>query len=56
VNASGQVFLSSTALNGKFVLRVAIGNLGTTAADVKLVWELVRKEADCMDSGSGNRK
>ncbi|MGA2991642.1 MAG: aminotransferase class I/II-fold pyridoxal phosphate-dependent enzyme [Candidatus Korobacteraceae bacterium] len=45
VNASGKVFLSNTALNGKFVLRVAIGNLGTSSEDVKLVWELLCKAA-----------
>jgi aromatic-L-amino-acid decarboxylase len=45
VNASGKVFLSNTALNGKIVLRIAIGNLGTGAEDVKLLWELLCKEA-----------
>ncbi len=43
VNASGKVFLSHTELNGRFVLRIAIGNLGTTAADVERAWELIRK-------------
>jgi aromatic-L-amino-acid decarboxylase len=46
VNASGKVFLSHTALNGKLVLRVAIGNLGTNAEDVKLLWELLGKAAE----------
>jgi aromatic-L-amino-acid decarboxylase len=45
INASGKVFLSHTVLNGRFVLRLAIGNLGTTLEDVKEVWELVRSEA-----------
>jgi len=45
VNASGKVFLSNTALNGRFVLRVAIGNLGTSAEDVRLAWELLSQEA-----------
>jgi aromatic-L-amino-acid decarboxylase len=43
VNASGRVFLSSTELNGKFVMRVAIGNLGTSREDVEAAWELIRK-------------
>jgi aromatic-L-amino-acid decarboxylase len=43
VNASGRVFLSSTELNGRFVLRVAIGNLGTSREDVEAAWELIRK-------------
>ncbi len=46
VNASGKVFLSHTALNGRLVLRVAIGNLGTDAEDVKLLWELLGKAAE----------
>ena len=32
VNASGEVFLSHTKLDGRYVLRLAIGNLHTTAA------------------------
>ena len=43
VNASGKVFLSSTALNGQIVLRVAIGNLGTTRKDVQDCWEIIKK-------------
>ncbi len=43
VNASGKVFLSHTELNGKYVLRLAIGNLGTRWTDVEQAWELIRK-------------
>jgi len=42
VNATGKVFLSSTSLNNQIVLRVAIGNLGTTRADLELCWEIIR--------------
>ncbi|HKW96339.1 MAG TPA: pyridoxal-dependent decarboxylase [Bryobacteraceae bacterium] len=42
VNASGQVFLSHTVLNGKFSLRLAIGNIGTTRDHVQRAWELVK--------------
>lgn len=42
VNASGQSFLSHTELNGRYVLRMAIGNLGTTREDVAATWDLVR--------------
>ncbi|MEK7403924.1 MAG: pyridoxal-dependent decarboxylase [Acidobacteriota bacterium] len=45
VNATGKVFLSHTELNGRFVLRIAIGNLGTTRGDVMEAWELVRSNA-----------
>jgi aromatic-L-amino-acid/L-tryptophan decarboxylase len=47
VNASGEVFLSQTQLQGRVSLRVAIGNLGTDRAHVERAWELVRKEVDC---------
>jgi aromatic-L-amino-acid decarboxylase len=42
VNASGKVFLSHTELNGEFVIRLAIGNLGTGREDVERAWELIR--------------
>ena len=42
VNASGEVFLSHTALNGRFVLRLAIGNHGATRRHVQRAWELVQ--------------
>jgi aromatic-L-amino-acid decarboxylase len=45
VNATGEVFLSSTRLYGRLVLRVAIGNERTTRDDVALAWELLRREA-----------
>lgn len=45
VNDSGKVFLSHTVLNGKFVMRVAIGNLGTSPADVRGAWELLKEAA-----------
>jgi len=43
VNASGKVFLSHTVLNGKFTIRLAIGNLGTGREDVELAWDLIQK-------------
>jgi aromatic-L-amino-acid decarboxylase len=46
VNASGQAFLSHTVLNGRLVLRMAIGNIGTCHADIERLWELIRTEAE----------
>ena len=43
VNASGKVFLSHTVLNGRFILRVAIGNIATRRGDVRDVWEIIKK-------------
>ena len=42
-NASGEVFISHTSLNGNYVLRIAIGNLATTRDDVQQVWQLLQK-------------
>jgi aromatic-L-amino-acid decarboxylase len=43
VNASGFAFLSSTQLHGRLVLRVAIGNIGTTWEDVLATWRRVQQ-------------
>jgi aromatic-L-amino-acid decarboxylase len=45
VNASGEAFLSGTVLHGRFVLRAAIGNLGTTDDDVRAAWELIKSSS-----------
>jgi aromatic-L-amino-acid/L-tryptophan decarboxylase len=44
VNASGEVFLSHTALDGRFVLRLAIGNHSTTRRHVQRAWEIVQAQ------------
>jgi aromatic-L-amino-acid decarboxylase len=45
VNRSGEVFLSATKLEGRTVLRLAIGNARTTEADVRRAWAVLRREA-----------
>jgi aromatic-L-amino-acid decarboxylase len=45
VNATGEVFLSHTKLNGRHTLRLAVGNARTTEADVRLAWDVLRREA-----------
>jgi aromatic-L-amino-acid/L-tryptophan decarboxylase len=45
VNASGKAFLSHTVLNGRFVLRLAIGNIATEWEDLEETWNLVRQSA-----------
>ena len=45
VNSSGEVFLSHTRLDDRFVLRLAIGNARTTEDDVRLAWDVLRREA-----------
>jgi aromatic-L-amino-acid decarboxylase len=51
VNATGEVYLSSTRLHGRVVLRIAIGNERTTRADVRLAWDLLRDEAQARAEG-----
>jgi aromatic-L-amino-acid decarboxylase len=43
VNATGEVFLTHTRLNGRFVLHLAVGNLRTTEEDVRRAWDLLRE-------------
>ena len=45
VNASGEFFLSHARLGGRYAIRVAIGNIGTTEAHVTRLWELLQKLA-----------
>jgi aromatic-L-amino-acid decarboxylase len=45
VNASGDMFISHALLNGRYVLRLAVGQMRTTEEDVRLAWEVLRREA-----------
>jgi aromatic-L-amino-acid decarboxylase len=45
VNRSGEAFLSGTRLAGRQTLRLAIGNARTTEDDVRLAWDVLRREA-----------
>jgi aromatic-L-amino-acid decarboxylase len=42
VNASGELFLSHTRLNGAYTLRLAIGNVRTSEEHVGRAWELLQ--------------
>ncbi|MGZ4353688.1 MAG: pyridoxal phosphate-dependent decarboxylase family protein [Gaiellaceae bacterium] len=42
VNAAGDIFISPTELDGRYVLRLAVGNLFTTEADVARAWDVLR--------------
>jgi aromatic-L-amino-acid/L-tryptophan decarboxylase len=48
VNASGEIFLSHTRLDGRYVLRLAIGSARTTEEDVRLAWDVLRREAGAL--------
>jgi aromatic-L-amino-acid decarboxylase len=45
VNASGEIFISHAVLQGRYVLRLAVGQMRTTEADVRLAWDVLRREA-----------
>jgi aromatic-L-amino-acid/L-tryptophan decarboxylase len=42
-NRSGEMFLSHTKLDGRYVMRLAIGNARTTEADVRRAWEVLNR-------------
>jgi aromatic-L-amino-acid decarboxylase len=44
-NASGEIFISATKLEGRTVLRLAIGNERTTRHDVAVAWDVLRQAA-----------
>jgi aromatic-L-amino-acid decarboxylase len=46
VNATGEIFISHTRLDGRFVLRLAVGNARTTEADVRRAWDVLRRESE----------
>jgi aromatic-L-amino-acid decarboxylase len=46
VNATGEVFLSHTRLNGDIVLRLAVGHLRTREDHVARAWQLLREHTD----------
>lgn len=46
LNATGRAFLQGNALNGKFMLRLAIGHYGVTREDVMSTWSQIAALAD----------
>jgi aromatic-L-amino-acid decarboxylase len=52
VNAGGEFYLSHTSLHGRFVLRLAIGNLGTTREHVQRAWRVIKSCAERICSRS----
>jgi aromatic-L-amino-acid/L-tryptophan decarboxylase len=45
VNRGGELFLSHTRLDGRYVIRLAVGNERTTEADVARAWSAIRAAA-----------
>ena len=46
INESGKMFFTHTKLNGKFVLRMNIGQTNTEEKHVKAAWELIKETAE----------
>ena len=44
VNRSGEIFISHTKLDGRYALRLAVGNLRTTERHVRRAWELIKEK------------
>jgi aromatic-L-amino-acid/L-tryptophan decarboxylase len=44
-NATGEMFISHTKIDGAYALRLAIGNIRTTHDDVAAAWSILRREA-----------
>jgi aromatic-L-amino-acid decarboxylase len=45
VNASGEIFISGTVLAGRYVLRLAVGQMSTREEDIGRAWDVLRREA-----------
>jgi aromatic-L-amino-acid decarboxylase len=45
VNSTGEMFISHTRLDGRYALRLAIGNLHTAESHVKRAWDLLQAHA-----------
>ena len=45
VNATGEMFISHAVLGGRYVLRLAVGQMNTSIEDVELAWSVLRREA-----------
>jgi aromatic-L-amino-acid decarboxylase len=48
VNDSGEVFLSHARLGDRYALRLAVGNFRTTEEDVRLAWDVLRREGSAL--------
>ncbi len=54
VNATGEIFISHARVDGRYVLRLAIGHMRTSEADVAHAWDVLRREAATLMRESGS--
>ena len=50
VNAGGEIFISHAVLAGRYVLRLAVGQMSTTEADIHQAWEVLRNVSQTLES------
>jgi aromatic-L-amino-acid/L-tryptophan decarboxylase len=55
VNATGELFLSHTKIDGRYAIRLAIGNLRTRRDDVAHAWSVLKREAAAAPSKHRNQ-
>jgi aromatic-L-amino-acid/L-tryptophan decarboxylase len=48
VNSSGEIFISHAMLAGRYVLRLAVGQMRTTEEDITRAWDVLRREATAL--------
>jgi aromatic-L-amino-acid decarboxylase len=48
VNSSGEMFISHAMLRGRYVLRLAVGQMRTGQEDVDRAWDILRREASAL--------
>src|SRR6185437_5590551 len=50
VNASGEMFVSHAALGGRYVLRLAVGQMSTTEDDIRHAWDVLQRVSRTLES------
>lgn len=56
VQSEGEVFLTQAVLRGRFALRASILHFGTTAEDIDVLLDVVRRTGERLQSGKVDRK
>ena len=51
MNASGAALLTHTVVDGRYLIRVAIGSVATRPSDVAALWARLGAEADAVLAG-----
>jgi aromatic-L-amino-acid decarboxylase len=55
LNQSGKLYLTHTVLNGRYTLRVCVGQTQTEAAHVRQAWELIQQNASLLEGSGGGK-